>query len=106
MRRQTLEFVDKTIQCRDCGASFTFSSGEQEFYQQRGLEHEPQRCPECRLARRRDRDRTGSGPGFGPRQMYPATCDSCGVATEVPFQPRQGRPVYCSDCFATVRQNQ
>ena len=96
-----MDFVDKTLQCRDCGASFVFSAGEQEFYQQRGLEHEPARCPGCRTARRQERDQTSREP----RQMYPATCDLCGVATEVPFQPRQGRPVYCSDCFATVRQS-
>lgn len=35
----------------------------------------------------------------GARQMYKAVCADCGVTTEVPFEPRQGRPVYCRDCF-------
>lgn len=35
----------------------------------------------------------------GTRQMYKAVCADCGVTTEVPFEPRQGRPVYCRDCF-------
>ena len=41
--------------------------------------------------------------GRTPRQMHPATCDRCGELTEVPFMPRGDRPVYCSECFATVR---
>ncbi|MQG73487.1 MAG: zinc-binding protein [SAR202 cluster bacterium] len=90
---------DKTLVCRDCGGEFTFTAGEQEFYQQRGLLHEPARCPNCRSERRRSR----MGFDGGPRQMYPAVCASCGKDTEVPFQPRQGRPVYCSDCFASQR---
>jgi len=32
--------------------------------------------------------------------MYPAVCADCGQETEVPFQPRGDRPVYCRDCFA------
>jgi CxxC-x17-CxxC domain-containing protein len=31
--------------------------------------------------------------------MYPATCAQCGKQTEVPFQPRGDKPVYCRDCF-------
>ena len=35
-----------------------------------------------------------------PRQMVSVTCDSCGVATEVPFTPVSGKPVYCRDCYS------
>jgi CxxC-x17-CxxC domain-containing protein len=46
----------------------------------------------------------GGGRSFGgPRQMYPATCASCGQATEVPFKPSGNRPVYCRDCFQAQR---
>jgi len=31
--------------------------------------------------------------------MYPAKCANCGKETEVPFQPRGDKPVYCRDCF-------
>ena len=96
-----MAFADKTLVCRDCGVEFSFTAGEQEFYQQRGLLHEPARCPSCRSERRRSR----MGFEGGSRPMYPAVCASCGKDTEVPFQPRQGRPVYCSDCFATIRSN-
>jgi len=94
-------FEEKTLVCRECGASFVFTEGEQEFYQSRGLMHEPARCPTCRSARRRTGFRSDQ-----PRTMYPATCASCGVETEVPFQPRQGRPVYCNDCFRSVRASE
>ncbi len=87
-------FADKTLACRECGANFIFTAGEQEFYKAKGLLHEPARCPNCRAARRRS-----SPTGDTPRQMYPAVCAGCGATTEVPFEPRQGRPVYCRDCF-------
>ena len=41
----------------------------------------------------------GGGAGAGPRQMFPATCASCGQQTEVPFKPSGSRPVYCRACF-------
>jgi hypothetical protein len=46
---------DKKVICKDCGAEFTFTVGEQEFYKEKGFENEPQRCPECRQARKRQR---------------------------------------------------
>ena len=49
---------------------------------------------------------SGGGGGSysaGPRQMYPAVCSSCGKETEVPFQPRTDKPVYCRDCFQERR---
>jgi CxxC-x17-CxxC domain-containing protein len=93
-----LAFQDKSLQCSDCGATFTFSAEEQEFFQSKGYTNEPKRCPACRQARKAER--YGSSGGYGrPRQMYPVTCDGCGKQTEVPFEPREGRPVYCSDCY-------
>lgn len=94
-----MAFTDKTLVCRDCGAEFLFTAGEQEFYQSRGLRNEPGRCPECRAAKRRSR----LGGYSSPRETYPVICAACGIETEVPFQPRNDRPVYCSDCFAKIR---
>ena len=117
-------FSDKTLTCRDCGREFVFTSGEQEFYQSRGLLNEPGRCPECRAARKSQRGDSGgysyssgggysNGGGYGGggggysdrprREMFPATCSSCGKETKVPFQPRGDKPVYCSECFESVR---
>jgi CxxC-x17-CxxC domain-containing protein len=39
----------------------------------------------------------------GPREMFDATCSNCHKATQVPFRPTQGKPVYCSDCFSARR---
>ncbi|MHB1006289.1 MAG: zinc-ribbon domain containing protein [Chloroflexota bacterium] len=95
---------DKTLTCRECGREFTFTASEQEFYAQKGLTHEPGRCPECRALRKAGR--TGGQMSTGPRrdrEMFPAVCARCGKDTMVPFQPRTERPVYCSDCFALER---
>jgi CxxC-x17-CxxC domain-containing protein len=93
-----LAYQDKTIQCSDCGRTFTFSGQEQEFYASKGYTNEPKRCPECRQTRKAERG-DGGGMTGGQRQMYPAKCAKCGKETQVPFQPRGDKPVYCSDCF-------
>ena len=41
----------------------------------------------------------GGGGGFGQREMHKAVCADCHKECEVPFKPRQDRPVYCRDCF-------
>jgi CxxC-x17-CxxC domain-containing protein len=97
-----VSFQDKSLQCADCGATFTFSADEQELFQSRGYTNEPKRCPDCRQARKSER--FGNTSNYRtPRQMFPATCAQCGKATEVPFQPRGDKPVYCSDCYRKVR---
>ena len=93
-------FEEKTIQCSDCGATFTFSAEEQELFESRGYTNEPKRCPSCRQARKAER-----GGSTSQRQMFPAVCVQCGKDTEVPFQPREGRPVYCSECYNKTRMN-
>lgn len=95
-----MTFQDKSIQCADCGNSFTFTAREQEFFQSKGYVNEPKRCPTCRQNRRSSRPGSSSG---APRQMYPAVCAQCGKDTEVPFEPRNGRPVYCSECYSRTR---
>ncbi len=47
----------------------------------------------------------GAGAGGGDRQMYTATCASCGREAKVPFVPRGDKPVYCSDCFQQQRRS-
>ncbi len=100
-----MSFEDKSLQCSDCGATFTFSAEEQELFQTRGYTNEPKRCPSCRQARKSQRlgGSSGSGSYGAPRQMFPVVCAECGKETEVPFEPRGDRPVYCSDCYRKVR---
>jgi CxxC-x17-CxxC domain-containing protein len=93
---------DKTLTCSDCGREFTFTASEQEFFASKGFSS-PSRCPDCRAVRKAQRASSSYGGGGygGERQMYPAVCAQCGKETEVPFQPRGDRPVYCSDCYRT-----
>lgn len=90
-------YNDKTLICKDCGAEFVFSADEQAFYAEKGFENEPQRCKSCRAARKSARGEGGS------RQMYDAVCAECGKECKVPFEPRNDRPVYCSECFSNRR---
>lgn len=52
--------------------------------------------------------RGGNRGGFrgnrGPREMHKVICSDCGVETEVPFKPTEGRPVYCRDCLPRHRK--
>jgi hypothetical protein len=54
---------DKNLTCKDCGKEFVFTEGEQAFYQEKGFENEPQRCPDCRRARKQTR-RNNDNRGF------------------------------------------
>ncbi len=99
-----MTYEDRNLTCAECNSEFVFSADDQQYHADKGYENDPKRCPSCRQAAKRDRGGGGSGGGGGgyggPRQMYDAVCASCGSACQVPFQPRQDRPVYCSDCFS------
>lgn len=107
--------TDKVLTCSDCGQEFTFTASEQQFFADRQFT-EPRRCPSCRAARKASRCDSGgysSGAGYSagggggydraPREMFSATCASCGREAQVPFRPTSGKPVYCSDCFRSQR---
>jgi hypothetical protein len=64
--------ADKTLTCKDCNKQFTFTEGEQAFYKEKGFENEPQRCPDCRAAKKQQRNSNrggfgGNNRGFGNR---------------------------------------
>ncbi len=110
-----MPFKDKTLTCRDCGQTFVFTAGEQEFYQEKGFVNAPSRCPDCRQKRKQatgEGGGRGSGGGGGyrsegggrSRQLYTVICANCGAETQVPFEPRGDRPVYCRDCFDARRR--
>ena len=90
-----MSFLDKSLQCSDCGATFTFSAEEQEFFQSKGYTNEPKRCPSCRQARKAER--YGNSSYEPRREMFPVICAECGKDTEVPFEPLDGGPGYFSD---------
>ena len=55
---------DKMLTCRDCGSEYTFTSGEQEFYTERGFS-DPIRCKSCRDVRKAQKSDRGGGFGGG-----------------------------------------
>jgi CxxC-x17-CxxC domain-containing protein len=123
-----ISYTDKTLTCADCGQQFTFTGSEQQFFADRGFT-EPRRCSSCRASRKAARGDSGGGyssgggggydSGYGsgggggyggggggsrgPREMFTATCSSCGREAQVPFRPNGMKPVYCSDCFSSRR---
>ena len=54
-----MTYQEKSIKCSDCGTTFAFSAGEQEFYAAKGFTNEPKRCPSCRAAKKAQRDGNG-----------------------------------------------
>ena len=108
-----MAYEDRNLTCVECNSEFVFSADDQQFHAEREYQ-EPKRCPSCRQARRGGGGgggyggRSGGGGGGygggygggGSRQMHDAVCADCGNACQVPFQPTQDRPVYCSDCFS------
>ena len=126
-------YTDKTLTCADCGQQFVFTASEQDFYAQRGFSEPRRcaSCRASRKAARGNggggygassgggggygSSSYGSGGGYGgggggygerergPREMFSATCSNCGKEAMVPFRPTSGKPVYCSDCFRSMR---
>jgi CxxC-x17-CxxC domain-containing protein len=126
-------YTDKNLTCADCGQEFVFTASEQDFYAQRNFTEPRRcsSCRASRKAARNAAD--GGGGGYsadggssssyggygaggsysaggysgardrGPREMFTATCSNCGRDAQVPFRPTSGKPVYCSDCFRTMR---
>ena len=126
-------YTDKNLTCADCGQEFVFTASEQDFYAQRNFTEPRRcaSCRASRKAARNAAD--GGGGGYsaeggssssyggygaggsysaggysgardrGPREMFTATCSNCGKDAQVPFRPTSGKPVYCSDCFRTMR---
>ena len=104
--------TDKALTCADCGQEFIFTASEQQFYADKGFS-EPRRCQSCRASRKEARNGGQSTGGYGgqssggygggyeraEREMFSATCSSCGREARVPFRPSGSKPVYCSDCF-------
>lgn len=126
-------YNDKNLTCADCGQEFVFTASEQDFYAQRGFTEPRRcsSCRASRKAARGDNGGGGGGSSYGsygagggysaggyggggggggygsrdrgPREMFSATCSSCGREAQVPFRPTSGKPVYCSDCFRSQR---
>jgi CxxC-x17-CxxC domain-containing protein len=126
-------YSDRNLTCADCGQEFVFTARDQEFYAGRGFSEPRRcpSCRAAKKAQR-DAAGGGSSYGSysaggaysaggyggasssggyggygsrdrGPRQMFTATCSNCGNEAQLPFRPTNGKPVYCSDCFRSMR---
>lgn len=91
-----MEFSDRELSCRDCGAVFIWTAGEQHFFHEKGLSNLPVRCTACRTARK-------ARLGIQNRAQTEVVCADCGAMTSVPFVPRHGKPVFCASCFEKQR---
>ncbi|WP_227765203.1 zinc-ribbon domain containing protein [Zhaonella formicivorans] len=97
-------YQDKELQCKECGSTFVFSAGEQEFFAEKGFQNDPSRCPSCRANRKKQNSGGSAGRPRQSRELFTTTCSSCGAQTEVPFKPTGDRPVYCRDCFQAKKR--
>ena len=86
-----MDLQDKTLTCKECSKEFVWSTGEQKFYQDKGLQNPPGRCPDCRKKQKEQK---------ANRQMYSIICKDCGKEGQVPFEPRNPNDVLCAECFA------
>lgn len=90
-----MAYEDKDMTCRDCGKTFVWTAGEQEFYASKGFDNPPSRCPDCRKNRKQERQ--------GERVLTTITCKKCGKQDQVPFKPYNPDDILCSECFAEER---
>ena len=88
-------YEDIVLTCKDCGAEFTFTAGEQQVYAEKGFKNQPKACKACR-----DKRKNADKP---ERETFVAVCSECGGEAKLPFQPSSDRPVYCSKCFEAKR---
>ena len=85
------DLTDKVLTCATCKVTFLFTADEQEFFREKRFINEPRHCLKCRVKK-------ASG-SIRPHQFAEVICADCGHVANVPFNPRQGRPVYCRGCF-------
>lgn len=95
-----MEFQDRILSCVDCGAEFTWTAGEQQFFADKHFRNEPKRCKACKA---RKASRPAHASASRERVETAASCSACGRETTVPFRPTQGRPVFCKECFQSRR---
>lgn len=101
---QESEIPDRMINCIDCGQDFVWTSGEQQFFRDKGLQNPPKRCKACKQAKNERIAAINAAQAAGLKQKIEVAvnCASCGNFTTVPFYPSQGRPVFCRSCFLAM----
>ncbi len=44
--------------------------------------------------------------GDGDETKYKADCSNCSKSTMVPFEPKEGRPIYCKECMYKIKKGE
>lgn len=73
------QYADRDLICGDCGRSFNFSAGEQEFFADKGYKNDPKRCRVCRKKRQTSREE---------RQLERQSGEVGSVSPRLPRGPR------------------
>jgi CxxC-x17-CxxC domain-containing protein len=98
-----MEFQDQLLKCIECDRDFLFTAGEQEFFRDKQFKNPPKRCKACKTHRVAVLGGRPTPVPSIPRTETRAVCSHCRKETTVPFRPRQGRPVFCRECFQDRR---
>jgi CxxC-x17-CxxC domain-containing protein len=94
--REISTMPDLELRCVHCQGQFVFSEKEQDAFYRRNMP-QPQRCPKCRPTRKK----LETGASSGTR--HEIVCDRCGRKDSVPFAPKAGRTVMCSECYSATQ---
>jgi CxxC-x17-CxxC domain-containing protein len=102
--RKSFDVSALGLKCAGCGVDITELPFEPKA-------DRPVYCRDCNRNRRaEDRPARAQG-GFAERKLVDVSalglkCAECGVAiTELPFEPKADRPVYCRDCNRNRRRD-
>jgi len=95
-----MPYQDRTLVCRDCGRTFSWSAGEQAFFASKGFTHPPSRCKEHRF---KHKAQIEGVRGALSQRKYDIICSNCGRPGQVPFEPESKESLLCADCFRDVR---
>jgi CxxC-x17-CxxC domain-containing protein len=98
-----MDLQDRTLRCASCDEEFVWTAGEQAFYAEHQLSHEPRHCRACKARRSAHPVKPPSRPAAAAATE--ATCSQCGRPTTVPFRPASGRPVFCRQCYQQRRHS-
>ena len=87
---EKIQLEEKILICKDCGDKFIWTTGEQQFFIDKGLKNIPKRCKACAATYKSKL-----------REKHPIhwiKCKKCKKKAEVPFEPKS-EDVFCEECF-------
>lgn len=90
-------FEDRNLKCNECGADFTLTSAEQEFFLGKGSENLPNTCPSCRRAPH-DSVKAPTDNKVAAQQMFEVSCSLCDDLIQLPYEPDGRKQIYCEAC--------